>query len=161
MSRRRRRRASRRGRCRRRRRGGGGRGGRLTAKNLEHHHATGRTLAFDGFAPVLHQFFDGVSNFFLRFALNTISFWHKNPDLTPVRLRNFLIAYGPTISSVNVKTAIGSSQSSEMEPVDREIDGICLARASDPLDELNSAPIGRCQHFNRTVAGGRFSGFFP
>ena len=51
--------------------------GRLAAKDLKHHHAAGRTLAFDGFAPVLHGFFHGLGNFFFCFAFNTISFRHK------------------------------------------------------------------------------------
>src|SRR5262249_41170969 len=57
---------------------GGGRGSGLPAQDFKHHRATSRTTPLDGFSAILHYFFHGVGNFFLRFAFNTISFWHKN-----------------------------------------------------------------------------------
>lgn len=54
-----------------------GRHCRFAAKYLEHDHAARRTFPFDRFSSVLHHFFNALGDFFLRFALNTISFSHK------------------------------------------------------------------------------------
>src|SRR5580692_271230 len=48
------------------------------AQNFEHDRTTGRALAFNGLAPIFHCFFDAVGDLFFGFALNAISFGHKN-----------------------------------------------------------------------------------
>ena len=48
------------------------------AQNLEHDRAAGGTLAFNGFAPIFHSLFHAIGDFFFGFALNAISFGHKN-----------------------------------------------------------------------------------
>src|SRR4051794_27823558 len=52
-------------------------GSSFAAQDLEHHSAASRTFAFDGSAPVFHNFFNGINDFFFGFALNTVSFGHK------------------------------------------------------------------------------------
>src|SRR5215471_12577708 len=54
---------------------GGNRG--FTPQNLVHYRSTGRTFAFDGFAPVLRRNFHCFRNLFLRLALNAVTFWHR------------------------------------------------------------------------------------
>ena len=47
------------------------------AQNLEHHRAASRAFALDGFAAVLHGFFDAIGDGLFSLALDAISFRHK------------------------------------------------------------------------------------
>ena len=55
-----------------------GRAGSGFAQNLEHNGAASRAFALNRLAPVLHCFFDAIVDLFFGFALNAISFGHKN-----------------------------------------------------------------------------------
>src|SRR5436190_24098527 len=63
-------------------------------------------LAFDGLAPVLHRLLYSVGNLLLSFALNAISFGHKNFSR---RAASCGVAvkrpYGPVFRSVNLRFA--------------------------------------------------------
>jgi hypothetical protein len=57
---------------------GCGCGSGFATQDLKHYRPTGGALSFDCFAPVFHCFLHAINYLFLGFALDAISFGHKN-----------------------------------------------------------------------------------